>query len=165
MNYYLLAAFTASTALFLISWTAMINVFAVCCQIMGGFIAVACCYLAARQIASTKNREDTREAMIKYLVFGFFINFAAIILLLTLFGSKEWAKGIGNSSLFYGIFSFDAIYTMLWIVIPGLDQDSADQEDIIYGIMQLHIVKFILLWRLIVLAYEAFYRWLDQRFP
>ena len=59
MNYYLLATFTGSTALFLISWTAMINVFAVCCQILGGFIAVSCCYLAARQIASTKNRDDT----------------------------------------------------------------------------------------------------------
>ena len=64
--------------------------------------------------------------MIKYLVIGFFINFFAIILLLTLFGSKEWAKGIGNSSLFYGLLSCDTVYTMLWIVIPGLDQDSAD---------------------------------------
>ena len=121
MNHYLLGAFTASTALFLTSYTASINVFALCCQIMGGFIAVGCCYLAARKLASTKSQEDSQEMMIKYLALGFFVNFAAIILLLTLFGSKEWAKGIGNSSLFFGLISLDVVYTMLFIVIPGLD--------------------------------------------
>ena len=64
--------------------------------------------------------------MVKYVAFGFFVNFVAIILLLTLFGTKEWAKGIGYSSMLFCLCSLDVIYVMLFIVIPGLDQESAD---------------------------------------
>ena len=64
--------------------------------------------------------------MVKYVAFGFFVNFVAIILLLTLLGSKEWAKGIGYSSMLFCLCSLDVIYVMLFIVIPGLDQESAD---------------------------------------
>ena len=154
VKYVIFGLGTAATALFMSSLTAIFAWEFFCNLMIGGTIAVATCYIVSRNIESTKSREDVRTNMLKGLGFGLAASLAVDGILLYMFGSKDIYTGMIISSLVFVLAGAYVIYAMLYIIIPSLDEDEADNEDIIYGVVQCYIVKLIVAWRVIKLCVE-----------
>ena len=73
--------------------------------------------------------------MLKGLGFGLAANLAATGILLYMFGSKDIYWGIFVSCAIFALAGLYINYVMLYIIIPSLDEDEADNEDIIYGVV------------------------------
>ena len=92
--------------------------------------------------------------MQKGLAAGFFANLVTVAIILSAAGSKSMALGIGLSSIVFAVAGLYIGWVMLFIIIPNLDEDGADSEDIINGVVQIYVEKMLLGWRLAKLAVE-----------
>ena len=133
-NYVLLACTTLGIAMFLTSLAAFIHVGFVFSMILADLFAVTSLYIAARYIQSTKVREELYQNLFKGLIGGFFANLLVLFLIITIFTgakSKEMIFFLACSCLVCAICGVYYIYAMVFIIIPSLDDDDGDSEDII----------------------------------
>ena len=154
VKYIIAGVGTAATALFMSSLTAIFAWEFFCNIMIGATLAVASCYMVSRHIESTKERDVTQSNMIKGLGFGLAADLAATGILLYMFGSKDIYTGMIISGVVFALAGLYINYAMLYIIIPNLDEDGADNEDIIYGVVQCYVEKLFIVFRLGKLCVE-----------
>ena len=92
--------------------------------------------------------------MKKGLAGGLVANLVAVALILSSAGSKSVVLSIVLSSIVFAVAGIFIGWVMLFIIIPNLDEDGADSEDIIAGVVRIYVEKMLLGWRLANLAVE-----------
>ena len=153
-NYVLLGVGTAGYAMFVASLAAIFSVEFFFSLVFGGAMGVASIYMTSRFIESTKVRDDCKNTMAKGLGIGLVANIVAIALILSAFGSKSLAYGIGLSSIVFVVAGMYIGWVMLYIIIPSMDEADADNEDIINGVARIYVEKMLMGYRLGKLAVE-----------
>ena len=153
-NYVLLGVGTAGYAMFVASLGAIISVELFFVMIFGGFMAVLSCYVTSRYTESTKERDDAMDNLKKGLGAGLIANIVTTAVILSVAGSKSMVLGIGLSSIVFAVAGLFIGWVTLFIIIPSLDEDGADSEDIIGGVVRIYVEKMLLGWRLAKLALE-----------
>ena len=147
-KYVLLGVGTLAIALFMASLTAIFAIEFFNALVFGGFMAVATCYMVSRNIESTKVRGDVQNNLLKGLGFGLAACLAASGILLYMFGSKDIYWGMFIAGLIFALSGFYINYVLLYIIIPSLDEDDADSEDIIYGVTRFYVEKLLFGYRI-----------------